>query len=447
MGTEAGRIPKWNIQRHMTRRENILEEIRWRNLGGSIAINSASIRKRSQSVIASIARKPAPPSLSFSAAAQTMALKAVHVADVPSLDHVPENALCSTRFPNNNEVEIMPKFVVIGHRGHGMNVLQSSDRRMRAIKENTIMSFNAASTFPLHFIEFDVQVTKDDCPVIFHDDFILTEENGSVLGKRITELSLSEFLSYGPQSVPGKEGKILFRKKDGKVMQWDVEKDDSLCTLEEAFVKVEPTLGFNIELKFDDHIVYEQDYLVHVLQAVLKVVFDYAKDRPIIFSTFQPDAVVLIRRLQSNYPVYFLTNGGCEIYEDVRRNSLEEAMKLCLENGLAGIVSEIKGIFRNPGAVTKIKEANLGLISYGKLNNVPEVVYMQHLMGIDGVIVDLVQEITEAVADMIKPTKGGDGEQGVTEGSEKVHQVNTKPQFSQPELSFILKLIPQLIQI
>ena len=35
---------------------------------------------------------------------------------------------------------------------------------------------------------------------------------------------------------------------------------------------------------------------------------------------------------------------------------------------------------------------------------------MQHLMGINGVIVDLVQEITEAVADMIKPTKGGEGE-------------------------------------
>lgn len=54
-------------------------------------------------------------------------------------------------------------------------------------------------------------------------------------------------------------------------MQWDVEQDDPLCTLQEAFVKVEPTLGFNIELKFDDHIVYEQDYLVHVLQTILKV--------------------------------------------------------------------------------------------------------------------------------------------------------------------------------
>ncbi|KAL5052850.1 hypothetical protein RYX36_033532 [Vicia faba] len=115
-------------------------------------------------------------------------------------------------------------------------------------------------------------------------------------------------------------------------------------------------------------------YLVHVLQTTLKVVMDYAKDRPIIFSTFQPDAAILVRKLQRTYPVFFLTNGGCELYEDLRRNSLEEALKLSLENGLEGIVSEIKGIFRNPGAVNKIKEANLSLLTYGKLNNVPQAV-------------------------------------------------------------------------
>lgn len=92
-----------------------------------------------------------------------------------------------------------------------------------------------------------------------------------MFGKRLTELNLSEFLSYGPQREAEKEGKVLLRKKEGKIMQWDVEQDDPLCTLQEAFVKVEPTLGFNIELKFDDHFVYEQDYLVHVLQTILKV--------------------------------------------------------------------------------------------------------------------------------------------------------------------------------
>lgn len=95
---------------------------------------------------------------------------------------------------------------------------------------------------------------------------------GTVFEKRVTDLCLSEFLSYGPQNEPGKEGMPLFRKtKEGKILKWDVEQDDPFCTLQEAFQKVEPKMGFNIELKFDDHIVYDQDYLVHVIEAVLKV--------------------------------------------------------------------------------------------------------------------------------------------------------------------------------
>ncbi|KAM1009162.1 hypothetical protein ACFX13_045467 [Malus domestica] len=385
-----------------------------------------------------------------------MALKAVHVSDVPNLDQVPENAsmaLYSSRFAKGAEMNRaaprIPRFLVIGHRGNGMNALQSSDRRMRAIKENSIMSFNAAARFPIDFVEFDVQVTKDDCPVIFHDDFILSEENGTVFQRRINELSLSEFLNYGPQREPGKEGKTLLRKtKDGKIVKWDVENDDPLCTLQEAFEQVDPSLGFNIELKFDDNIVYQEDYLFRVLQSVFQVVFECGRDRPIIFSSFQPDAALLVKKLQNTYPVFFLTNGGTELYYDVRRNSLEEAIKLCSEGGLQGIVSEVKGVLRNPGAVTKIKEAKLSLLTYGKLNNVPEAVYMQYLMGVEGVIVDFVKEITEAVSDMIKPLGGAeeDGGKRLLE-EDRPMQVKSKPEFSERELSFLLKLIPELIQL
>lgn len=65
---------------------------------------------------------------------------------------------------------------------------------------------------------------------------------------------------------------------------------------------------------------------------------------------------------------------------------------------------------------------------------------MQHLMGIDGVIVDFVEEIGEAVWDMLKPTK--EEEEEVALKGEGVQ----KPNFSQRELAFLLKLIPELIQ-
>lgn len=97
-----------------------------------------------------------------------MALKAVHVSDVPHLDQVTENAALSLRSPRftkcvNEEGDgkcgfKFPKFVVMGHRGSGMNMLQSADGRMKSIKENSIRSFNAAAGFPIDFIEFDVQV-------------------------------------------------------------------------------------------------------------------------------------------------------------------------------------------------------------------------------------------------------------------------------------------------
>ncbi|KAJ8751987.1 hypothetical protein K2173_000733 [Erythroxylum novogranatense] len=377
-----------------------------------------------------------------------MALKAVYVSDVPHLHQVPENASFSVRsnyFSKGVELNRVtygiPKFLVIGHRGHGKNKFETTDRRMEAIKENSIMSFNAAAKFPLDFIEFDVQVTKDGCPVIFHDDVILSEDNGTVYEKKVTDLTLSEFRSYGPQRETGTIGKPLLRKtKEGKIVRWSVEEDDSLCTLQDAFQSVKPSLGFNIELKFDDHIVYQQDHLIWVLQTVLKVVFEYSNERPIIFSSFHPDAALLVRTLQSTYPVFFLTDAGTQIFYDERRNSLEKALKVCLEGGLQGIVSHVKGVFTNPGAVNNIKEAKLALVTYGELNNVPEAVHMQHLMGIDGVIVDFVEEITEAVSDMLKPSKACDEEENGQ------MELKAKPCFSEKELSFLLKLIPELIR-
>ncbi|XP_076936248.1 glycerophosphodiester phosphodiesterase GDPD1, chloroplastic-like isoform X2 [Bidens hawaiensis] len=336
-----------------------------------------------------------------------MATKTVHVSDVPNLDHVTKNAaslaVYATRIPTGLDVskycEDSRKFVVIGHRGHGMNMLQSADRRMKAFKENSILSFNNAAKHSLDYIEFDVQVTKDDVAIIFHDNFILHQEHGAITETRVTDLTLNEFFTYGPQREAGKDGKTLVRKVNGNVVGWHVEADDHSCTLQEAFEKVNPKLGFNIELKFDDDMVYEENHLVNVLQVILKV--------------------------------YFLTNGGNQLYDDIRRNSLEEAKKVVVEGGLDGIVSEVKGVFRNPSAVREIKEANLSLLTYGKLNNFPETVRVQHLMGIDGVIVDLVEEIARAV-DETNTRKGvGDvkGESGYG-----------------IDLSFLLNLISQVIQ-
>lgn len=64
---------------------------------------------------------------------------------------------------------------------------------------------------------------------------------------------------------------MLRKAKDGSIFEWKVENDGPLCTLQEAFEKVDTSLGFNIELKLDDHKIYDEVELKDILQAVLKV--------------------------------------------------------------------------------------------------------------------------------------------------------------------------------
>lgn len=102
-----------------------------------------------------------------------MALKTAHVTPLPNLDHQLSDDLNHTNnvatifnaYDHDNDnhdtgffKKPVGEFMVIGHRGTGMNLLQSSDPRMKLIKENSILAFNAAGNLNLDYIEFDVQV-------------------------------------------------------------------------------------------------------------------------------------------------------------------------------------------------------------------------------------------------------------------------------------------------
>ena len=65
------------------------------------------------------------------------------------------------------EGDKLGKFIVVGHRGSGMNMLQSSDPRMKRWRENSIKSLNNAAKFNLDFVEFDVQVALSSLSCFF----------------------------------------------------------------------------------------------------------------------------------------------------------------------------------------------------------------------------------------------------------------------------------------
>lgn len=116
------------------------------------------------------------------------------------------------------------------------------------IRENTIRSFSLAGTHGADFVEFDVQVSKDNHAVIFHDDYIHTSEEES---RRVGDLTIDEFRRIGPQEGAGFSGRRLLRQAgDGVLEPWECAMEGPLCTLEEAFRNVAETVGFNIEVRW-----------------------------------------------------------------------------------------------------------------------------------------------------------------------------------------------------
>ncbi|KAH7366431.1 hypothetical protein KP509_18G077700 [Ceratopteris richardii] len=256
------------------------------------------------------------------------------------------------------------------------------------------------------FVEFDVQVTKDGHPVIFHDDFIIFKEKESdtLAHKRIGDLMLEEFLGIGYQTDSQITERPLYRKNgDGSCSPWTVSADDALCTLKDAFEDVTDSVGFNIELKFDDSVILSHQELKSSIDAILEVVNESSMGRKVYFSSFHPDAVTLIRKQQTVYPVFFLTNGIPDKHTDYRRGSLAAAMEVCLLGDLQGIVAEVKAILQHPEAVQNIKAAGLALLTYGELNNVADILHLQASTGVDGLIVDHVLEmVIESLKDNVQ---------------------------------------------
>ncbi|KAL3688078.1 hypothetical protein R1sor_014387 [Riccia sorocarpa] len=286
--------------------------------------------------------------------------------------------------------------VVIGHRGCGKNnplSIGDTPGSRLSIRENTVKSFNLAASNGADYVEFDVQVTKDGHVVIFHDDLLLSETEAF----RIQDLTLEEFLSFGPQKDQDKVGKNLVRRgQDGVVKEWTATLEDSLCTLKEAFEQTPPTLGFNIEMKFHDKEETSEAELRRSVAAVLADIAKYANGRNIFFSSFHPDAAIILRQEQSAFPVFFLTCGGEQIHADERRNSVEAAIRLCEDNGLQGLVTEVLPILKNPELAVRVKEAGLSLLTYGDHNNLAEALAQQYISGVDGIIVDCVREMVTA---------------------------------------------------
>ncbi|KPI38521.1 Glycerophosphodiester phosphodiesterase GDE1 [Cyphellophora attinorum] len=336
----------------------------------------------------------------------------------------------------------MTSTMLIGHRGLGKNF--GPGRRSLQLGENTIQSFIAAANLGASYVEFDVQLTKDHVPVIYHD-FTVSETG---IDAPVHTLTLEQFLSINDMRTPrqSRPASPTIGPPRSKAMPTDprdrarmrsmsVGGDHEAAdlqdrarhtrpyklkgfvpntrgttiqapftTLEEMFRTLPSHMSFNIEMKYpmlfesedDDMDTYAIELNVFV-DTVLKMVYDLGKGRNIIFSSFHPDLCLLLSFKQPNIPVLFLTDAGTSEVGDIRASSLQEAIRFASRWNLLGIVSASEVFVYAPRLVRVVKETGLVCVSYGVMNNDPASVALQTKQGIDAVIVDSVLAIQRSL--------------------------------------------------
>eukprot|EP00850_Spirogloea_muscicola_P019396 SM000189S04113 [mRNA] locus=s189:206789:211090:- [translate_table: standard] len=262
------------------------------------------------------------------------------------------------------------------------------------VRENTLPSFARAAAAGADFVELDTQVTQDGHAVVFHDNLVLTADGDA---KPVAELTLAQFRGVGPQP-DGSEGRQLLRRGvDGRPGVWKEEVEGPLCTLQEVLEQLDPRVGVNVEVKFNDLQPVGDAEIDRLLRPILATIKESGKSRNIFFSTFFPSAATSLRKLQDDHPVLFLTGGGAYHFEDPRMNSIAAAIEHCVSSGLQGIVSEVATVLQHPEQVGQVQAAGLHLLTYGDQNNDLTAVLSQQSHGVYGVIVDCVERIVEGV--------------------------------------------------
>lgn len=83
---------------------------------------------------------------------------------------------------------------------------------------------------------------------------------------------------------------------------------------------------------------------------------------------------------------------------------------------------------------------------FDNFSNVVEVIYLQYLMGVEGVIVDMVMEISEALANIEVRNEGNDEENDERKSAIMFGEQRKKVRISKDEISFLTKFVPKLLQ-
>uniref|UniRef100_A0A1L8DC78 GP-PDE domain-containing protein n=1 Tax=Nyssomyia neivai TaxID=330878 RepID=A0A1L8DC78_9DIPT len=287
------------------------------------------------------------------------------------------------------------KGLEIGHRGSGTS-FKSKDGNL--IRENTIASLKNACAHGADMVEFDVQLSKDLVPVIYHDFSVYVclkrktqIDTNDMLELPMAELTLEQLHNLKVYHV--EEGK----SREPRFFDEDLDEHQPFPTLAKALETIDPHVGFNVEVKWsmryadgtwDINVTTDKNLYV---DSILKVVLNHAADRRIVFSCFDPDICTMLRFKQNLYPVMFLTCGDTARYPkyyDPRCNAHSTAIKSACAMELLGIVGNSEDLLKNQESIQQTIDNGLIIFCWGEENNCSNTIRHLKNLGLHAIIYD-----------------------------------------------------------
>jgi len=347
--------------------------------------------------------------------------------------------------------------VNVGHRGLGKTNAehiplkhQNSDSQKcpipsttgpiqtKFVRENTLASFKGAFQLGFDFVEFDVQLSKDKIPVVYHDFQVAITlkrkgQEAELFVVPVKDLTLPQLQSlkiyHASQTKVNddvdddEDAKIVNNDHYSTVYQAmtstdataplvDFQNDEKIFrslfpTLQELFEKLDPHLGFNVEIKYameyrqggteQDHFFERNEYI----DCVLRCLIAHAGKRVIVLSTFDPDCASILRRKQTLFPVLFLTQGekgDWPQYLDMRTWSIDVGLCFIVAENLSGLAAPALDIVANKEFVRHIKNNGKLLFIWGDEASDKEISKCLLDLRVDGLIFDHVTEWKEELS-------------------------------------------------
>ncbi|XP_037806147.1 glycerophosphocholine phosphodiesterase GPCPD1-like [Lucilia sericata] len=311
--------------------------------------------------------------------------------------------------------------IFVGHRGCGRSYWFQNN----ILRENTINSFNLAFAHGADMVEFDVQLTKDMIPIVYHDfqlyisknlDIDLQEYDVMHLPLTPKEMESLKKLRKTTEELVGISVSKFTLDQLRRVKVYEPAKENvtrtscglnkkhnrPFMTLERVLIEVNNKIGYIIEIKWPqklaDGILADFDKNEFV-DTILQVVFQKAGSRRIVFSSFDADICTMVRLKQNLYPILLMIrdNLSKDRYLDPRSTSILSGTYFANAMELLGIIVNCADIFEMPGKVSDIHERDLCVFSWGEENRKEKTRKYLKTLGVDGIICDRINHCLEPV--------------------------------------------------